>query len=128
MWIFTPLGFFSIVRSNMEPDQFQIRARKREHLVNLQEHVEYMFGKGYLGNIIACPDADYRWRIIVNQPRLATTIGELLALVDYTKFKPAVHNHLPTDTDYHATLLPVWSTMLGLQRATERAEREVSNG
>jgi hypothetical protein len=122
MWIFTTLGFYSIVRSNLEPDKYQIRARKRAHLVNLQEHMAGPFGADYLDDIIACIDADYRWRIIIAHDRLAVVLCELLALVDYTKFKPAVRHQLPADTNYEATLLPVWSTMLGLQRL------EVSNG
>lgn len=122
MWLFTTIGFYSIVRSSLEPDHFQIRARKREHLVNLQEHMEYQFGRGCLGNIIACPDADYRWRLIVNQPRLETTLGELLAMVDYTNFKSAVHKQLPADAAYHATLIPVWREMLVMQHLAERQE------
>lgn len=122
MWLFTTLGFYSIVRSSLEPDHFQIRARKREHLVNLQEHMNGRYGPEYLGDIIACPDADYRWRIIASQDCLAIVLCELLALVDYTKFKPAVHQQLPNDMAYHATLIPVWREMLVMQHLAERQE------
>lgn len=122
MWLFTTIGFYSIVRSNLEPDKYQIRARKRAHLVNLQEHMAGPFSAGFLGDIIACPDADYRWRIIATQDRLAVVLCELLALVDYTKVKPAVHKQLPTDAAYHATLIPVWREMLVMQHLAERQE------
>lgn len=127
MWIFTTLGFYSIVRSNLEPDKYQVRARKREHLVNLQEHMASLMGSNlYLGEIIEVPSADYRWRLIAPQHRLANILSELLALVNYTKFKPAVHRQLPSDSDYHATLIPVWGRMLAMQHMREPLE--VSNG
>jgi hypothetical protein len=71
MWLFTTLGFFSITRSRLQPDHFQIRARDEKHVSALAAHMDLeMLTPGFLGPILESPTADYRWRCMVNEARM----------------------------------------------------------
>lgn len=123
MWIHTTLGYYSITRSPVDPDKFQVRARKRAHLVNLQNFMAGLMGNNsYLGDILETPAADYRWRIIVQWDQLHTIMSEIVGLVGYTNFKSAAQQALPDDVPYHHTLTRTWSAMANLQDVEREQE------
>lgn len=118
MWIFTRHGFFSIVRSRQDPTRLMIRARNLQHLVTLQAHLVGKEGAGALGEILETPDADYRWRWIV-EPQQAVAILALLASeIDYPCFKSECQRALG-DSIYQCALHGVWNGMHRMQQAVE---------
>lgn len=108
MWICTRYGFFSIVcawtkKGNPSKLKVMIRARKREHLENLLEL------DPYLGRILEHVGTDYRYRIIARRKAFAHLLQRLLADIDYTNFKDAVHCNLPEDEAYGEFLMSTWA-------------------
>jgi hypothetical protein len=74
MWMFTQLGFFSIVK---KPDGYHVRAQQEQDLVNLG-----------LAPVESYPGSDYPWRTIVKaQADWEDIMRVLTASVDYPNFK-----------------------------------------
>jgi hypothetical protein len=81
MWLFTRHGLFSVVRN---VNDYHIRARRRDHLVNL---VELAFGPDQEHRIISTPRGDYKYRIIVPLITWKSIASVLAKDVDYSNFK-----------------------------------------
>ncbi len=109
MWIFTPLGFFSVVGHRDRPDTLLVRARCREDLERLRDR--------HLPGIELHENAgsDYRWRAFVARREWETAAAALAAGIDYPNFKEAVADRQGRDRAalYH----DVWAVMYRLQRA-----------
>jgi hypothetical protein len=74
MWIFSQLGFFSIVK---KPDGYHVRSRLEQDLVNLG-----------LASVQSYPGSDYPWRTIVKaQTDWEYILRKLAVSVDYPNFK-----------------------------------------
>jgi hypothetical protein len=77
MWMFTQLGFFSIVK---KPDGYHIRARQKQDLVNLG-----------LEPVKSYPGSDYPWRGIVKESSKWDAITDkLMGSIDYPNFKSRI--------------------------------------
>jgi hypothetical protein len=81
MWIFTPIGFFSIVQKRGDSD-LTIRSRVASDLVSLREQF-----LPSLSPIIATPDADYAFRAKASHRDFAESLASMAASVDYHNFK-----------------------------------------
>lgn len=106
MWLFTTLGFYSIVRK--DADEVHIRARCRDDLETLVEAIdrasapsspsaagncEPSFGICHAAFVIlpSHPGSDYPWRIIVRASiDLELVMSVLAASIDYSNFKSAI--------------------------------------
>jgi hypothetical protein len=115
MWIFTTLGFFSVVRdrkSGSMPDseQMLVRSRDRRHLENLRAKFN-----------LTCPirdneGTDYAYRMSLPKDQWAEILAELASEQEYTNFKNEAANHRhETGDEYVRALHDVWSVMLELQ-------------
>jgi len=82
MWIMSKIGFFSIVEK--PKGKICIRSRKRQDLSTLK----LLFGTD--AQIIRTPNADYRFRMILNRSFFEEQFVKLARLVDYSNFKDAV--------------------------------------
>lgn len=102
MWLMTNKGFFSVVEK--KKGEFQIRARVRGDLVNLQ------MGTGVGKNIISTPDADYAYRLVVNRDEMIAAVTWLAEQVDYNNFKGAINN-IPDQRAKHDPYLKVWGVL-----------------
>lgn len=109
MWLFTTQGFVSIVSVPDMPDWLLVRARKRQHLVNLQKGGR----TGY--PIQTTPKSDYKYRMLVPRPFVQTILRRALDQIDYTNFKDAAHAASPKDQAWHRALGNVWMDMYEFQ-------------
>ena len=82
MWLFTQLGFFSIVRK--ESDTIHIRARCREDLDQLA------LATGIGTPIASYAGSDYPWRIICPATDLPRFMSAFSSSIDYGNFKSAI--------------------------------------
>ncbi|MGE0432835.1 MAG: hypothetical protein AB7K09_07675 [Planctomycetota bacterium] len=108
MWLFTTVGFFSIVQKPDDADTgtLTVRARRRLDLEKLRD--EFVPG---LGPIRETPGADYGFRASVQSADLAAAMADIVKAIDYDNFKSAVGAENP----YRArTYGAVWSACLAI--------------
>jgi hypothetical protein len=113
MWLFTKRGFYSIVQK--KGGEFHIRARMKQDLENLKDLAEIK------RQVILTRDADYRYRLVVNQVEVVAALMALAQDIDYSNFK----NCIAADS-YQRKKLPalheIWGLMAGLQKGEEKSE------
>ena len=90
MWIFTRHGFVSVACASkqdgtIDEDTVMVRARSRQHLVNLKER----FPGTELGNaeILVSAGTDYEFRVIVAKVAWASILSELAMEQTWSNFK-----------------------------------------
>jgi hypothetical protein len=108
MWLFTPLGFFSIVRKPGE-SELTISARVRADLEALKARV-----LPELGTITDHEGTDYPYRAHVAPAAWASALAELGASIDYSNFEDAVHEQ--QGAERADTYLKVWHVLHGLEK------------
>lgn len=86
MWIFTPHGVYSAVEDPRYANQVQVRARVREDLVYLKEHV-----CPGAGRIVALPGRDYPYRVFMTKDDWARGLARMAYAIDYANFKDEVY-------------------------------------
>ena len=87
MWIATKVGFFSIVRK--DKDEYHVRARVCQDLTELMELA------GVECELFESKNADYRFRLVIDQETLEVIGAKLFAQIDYGNFKNRI---LESDT------------------------------
>lgn len=111
MWIFTLDGFFSAVQKpeDVPGDKISVRVRAREDLVRLMERLKIR------SKIIATPQADYPYRIVIGRD-VWTRYVELMAQeLTYPNFKQENKKiHGPGAVRIHA-MYEVWQTMQAIE-------------
>lgn len=137
MWLFTRYGQFSAVcgrkllktgkRGAVDTSVMLIRARVREHLVNLFDfclpglepvHPEILESDG----------TDYRFRVIVPHATWVTIATRLAEDVDYDNFKNEAHAREATvGKEWADSLSRVWSIGYHVQQDRVRVERGEAN-
>lgn len=117
MWIFTRYGFYSIASASLQSggiddQQMMVRARRRRHLMNLQERFPVLAQS----EIRQSDKNDYRYRIIVSKSVWTRVVSELAEEQNWSNFKGETDRFLePADPDYVRALHRVWGEMLVLQ-------------
>jgi 8-oxo-dGTP pyrophosphatase MutT (NUDIX family) len=103
MWLFTTVGFFSVVQKPGMTD-LTIRTRVREDLDRLR--AEYL---PELGPTQTTPGNDYPYRALAGHDSLAAALGRLVTDLHYGNFKDAValKQGSPRSSAYH----DVWSAV-----------------
>ena len=107
MWLFTTIGFFSIVQKP-KTSHLTVRARAKGDLDNLRSR--YL---PELSPVTSKAGTDYPWRATVTHEAFAAAVGKMVADVTYDNFKNQVaktQGRRRADT-YH----DVWSALLDLQ-------------
>ncbi len=107
MWLFTTIGFFSVVQKPGD-DFLSVRARVAEDLDRLRE--EYM---PELSGTVVWPGADYRYRAFISHEDFARGLARLAMDIDYGNFKAAVGQRQGYDREL--VYSQIWGIMLGLQ-------------
>lgn len=106
MWLFTPFGFFSIVR---KPDEqrLTVRGRTRGDLQRLRQHYLPQAGepREHAGS-------DYPWRISCPADDFAAAMQRVVADIDYPNFKDEVA--LVTGAARARRYAEVWSALYGM--------------
>ena len=110
MWIFTTIGFFSIVAHRDNPDLMCVRARAKEDLTRF---IAPSWWDEERPKIATTPKADYRYRIVARRAMVSTRLAELASGINYDNFKTAVAERQGAKRAdlYH----DVWAAMLPLQ-------------
>ena len=126
MWLFTKYGFFSVVAakkpdgktlsSKLDPTQLMVRARVRQHLVNLQMRFASLRDLAVLED----EGADYRFRLVVPKADWAMINRELADEIDYGNFKGLCERSDIVDRQYTSALHAVWDIHRKLQPASAR--------
>jgi hypothetical protein len=121
MWIFTRYGFVSVACASkqdgkIDQDNVMLRARSRQHLVNLKER----FPDSELGNaeILASAGTDYKYRVIVPKVAWASILSELAMEQTWSNFKNEASLFAQTHklrTLYVDALHKIWDVMYRLQ-------------
>ncbi len=110
MWLFTTIGFFSVVADRGDPDRVLVRARSREDIEALRRHLPEI-------EPFTEPGADYRWRAFVARADWVRAVAELAAEIDYDNFKNAVADRQGRERSH--LYMEVWQAMLKLQQRDE---------
>lgn len=115
MWLFTAVGFFSIVRTRPSSPRDAVEAqcvlvvRSRSHADALA-FSKVLAGMGVDAPVKVTPQADYPFRLFAHEQHVAAAVGGMLLALDYGNFKQAVlkHQGVCRMSAYH----DVWEVML----------------
>jgi hypothetical protein len=128
MWLFTRYGFFSV---SVQQGKTFVRARHASHLSNLMKRFEKMFVPftSVPTAIIATPEADYHFRIIVPRKVWNKIAFELAAEQEWSNFKKEAEEFLKPqellENDmYLGALHRVWDVMFDFQDTCEVLESD----
>ena len=109
MWLCTKYGFYSIVQK--KPGEYHIRARVKQDLENLKAGTEIK------RRIIVTKDADYHYRMVVNEIEVIVAMTFIAHTLNYSKFKSEIaksEDQRDKLTAYHE----IWALMAGFQKAS----------
>lgn len=106
MWLFTPFGFFSIVR---KPDdrELTIRSRTRGDLLRL---IDTWLPDA--GEPVAHAGSDYPWRVRCPADKVAQALARIASEIHYDNFKNEVKDVLGSDRAHRYG--KVWSALYGM--------------
>jgi muramidase (phage lysozyme) len=107
MWLFTNTGFVSAVSNGKD---LMVRSRDRESLEAIAETAKT--------EIIATPQNDYPYRVIVTNQFFAQWISHMVMTITYKNFKSEVS--ATRGDDFAHPLLKVWSAMHEVEDAEAR--------
>lgn len=107
MWIFTPTGFYSIVRDD-DQDRLVVRARVKQDLIDLK--AKYL---PELTRIQTTKERDYGFRGFAPREAVATAMARITLDITYGNFKSRVMV-TQGETREH-TYAKVWSVMARIQ-------------
>lgn len=90
MWIYTPVGYVSIVQdtrlSAPTKKMFLVRARQHDFLKNILAEAGLRHASE---NILETPPSDYRFRVSITSNQLAELMVGIGSMIDYPNFKNA---------------------------------------
>lgn len=110
MWLFTKYGFYSIVQDEKDKAIYKVRARKKADLQELQGNVIEISK----GSILQDNQADYRFRIFINQQQLKAIMNHLSNIIDYSNFKDSIYRN-KSQKDKLDSYHKVWDVMYEYQ-------------
>lgn len=102
MWIYTTDGMISVVADRNDRNLLQVRAREPIPLTEMFPGIR----------IIEHPNADYRYRVIVNREELAKVLCRIIVNMSYDNFKNQVGKEAPY---LLATYYKVYNASLDLE-------------
>ena len=107
MWLFTTIGFFSVVAHRDDADTLLIRARVRGDLDALRVH--------HLPDIEILEDAgtDYAFRAMVSRDEWEYAAQQMVRDIDYPNFKQAVSERQGPDRAH--AYYEIWRVMHRVQ-------------
>jgi len=113
MWLFTIYGFYSIACASkpdgsLDKDTVMIRARRSDHLRNMQKR----FLSLAKAKILTLPNQDYRYRLVVPKAIWVAALAEMAGEQRWTNFKAEAARH---QGDGGADYIDAWAIMNRLQ-------------
>lgn len=122
MWVFTIYGFYSIACASrpdgsLDPDVVMVRARRKDHLQNLQRRCPQLANS----KILSPPNRDYGYRLNVPKSIWVAALQEMAEEQRWDNFKNEVARRMGRDgAEYTNALHEVWRTMYSLQESESR--------
>lgn len=118
MWLFTKVGFFSVVLETYKTKgkpRLVVRARVGEDLQKLRETYAPR-----LGATVQEPGRDYPYRAFITKKGLALVLERVVQDIDYGNFKSKVRQEQGQAREnlYH----DVWHVMFGAERKLTEAQ------
>lgn len=106
MWIASKFGFYSIVQTREDKNQFMVRARAEKDLKNLTSNISLLRNH----QILRTENADYRFRILIIRVELETIMNYFATEIDYPNFKNKVKS-IPDQKDKLPFYHDIWAVM-----------------
>ena len=106
MWLATQYGYYSIVKK--AGDTYFVRARVRQDLVNLVKLLDLE------AEVLEWDQADYRYRIVVNQQSFLVIMMKLSTTLDYPNFKGRIEQ-VEDQRNKLGAYHQIWATMANFQ-------------
>ena len=103
MWLFSKHGFFSAVQNFNDENLIHVRARFEGDLERLCKTY------GVEPKVVRTPDGDYPLRMDFDRKKWGEILKGEGEAIDYTKFKPAVHDGTIRDRAYLAVFDTMWT-------------------
>lgn len=103
MWIFSRIGFLSIVQKQGSSDpnaELCVRARFREDIENFIGDVKRVTGED-VGAYRETPLSDYAYRVFIRRPLVTAVISNLVETLDASNFKDSIHGNPIRDDAYY---------------------------
>lgn len=116
MWLYTDIGFFSIVQKD-GAGTLTIRSRVRKDLENFCHVMQQI--NGLDAEIIESCDSDYRYRIVVPQNMSSIIFMTLGQRITYDNFKDHIKMKDPRRADIYSG---IWGRSLALEELDEEDE------
>lgn len=116
MWVFTPIGFISVVQDNTNPEFLVVRSRVRKDLATIRRR--YFNG---MGAIVSNAGTDYPYRAFIAKSDFAVGMTKIVTDIDYTNFKNEVHDH---QGEFRANVYgKVWGNLWNLEQLEDDAKK-----
>jgi hypothetical protein len=116
MWIFTPIGFFSVVAHRDKPHTVLVRSRARRDLETFRNRYCKRLGK-----IKYIAWADYPYRAEVGRRAYANAMRRVCMDVTYDNFKSAVK-----DNQRHSVYMRVWGVMRDAESRGQMGDKKAA--
>ncbi|WP_019024064.1 MULTISPECIES: hypothetical protein [unclassified Thioalkalivibrio] len=113
MWVFLPDCAVSIVAHRDHEDSLLVRARLRGDLER------FLAGCEEAGGVTETPDADYRFRAVVQRSVVGAILSDQAAGMEYDNFKNQVR---PDEDLRHSWYYRAWQSGLNCQESERRFE------
>lgn len=94
MWLYTDIGFFSIVQKD-GAGTLTIRSRVKRDLVRFMLVLNQSLDVYPLPKIVESFDSDYRYRIIIPAKQAAKAVEVLVSCIRYDNFKDEIQRKDP---------------------------------
>ena len=108
MWMFTEIGFYSIVENGFNRDEVLVRSRVHEDLRQLLLCTKHLRPLDAKRPIVETPEADYPFRVVLRKSEWERCAAFIAGSINYGNFKNAV----AADDKPRATLYgDVWSVL-----------------
>lgn len=101
MWIFTKMGFLSVVEDPADPGRLAIRARFREDIEDLCRRIAAATGTPTVA-WQATRDREYPYGVTCERGTMAGIVEQLVREIDYRQFRHSIRRNAKRERDYLA--------------------------
>lgn len=105
MWVFTKLGFFSVVQDRDDDARVLVRGRSEHEMLDVYREAQLLDQLAFIEYDHA-GDADYPYRVFMWKSTWAQIMDKLVFQIDYDNFKAEMQD---IGEDKHKVLTNVWA-------------------
>ncbi len=108
MWVFSDVGFFSVVEDWKDKQYVWVRARWKKDLIQLRSFIRKEKMRFKFGSIKETPERDYPFRVRLKKNNWVMALHCLGENINYGNFKGAVQDQDPAREQVY---MKVWSIL-----------------